>query len=416
MIMTFKEILDGIDADAVKRMEKKVPQWAGVAGIGFPTRLSMEQCSSSETALYKAALASAVFQQRELATEALSSLRCKYPSSLRCGNAPSAAMPSAANDFSKPVICDLTGGLGVDCWAFSGIAAHVHHNEMNRELSAAVQHNFKALGITNASFSSIEAAPGAISGIIDACGASPDIIYLDPARRSGTGKKVFLLEDCSPDVLSLKDELLAAAPDILMKLSPMADISMVCKRLGGTVREIHVIGADGECKELLVWMQRGWDKGCTIVCGGLRFTQEEETAAVPVMVREKQALLDSGYLFEPSSVLLKSGCFNLICSRLGLSKLGKFTHLYSAAEPSEELKSYGKIFSIKEIRPFDGRSIKAVGKEWPRSEVSSRNLPISSDELRKKMGVTSGGNVHIFACAAGFITGDERIILVTSKV
>lgn len=390
--MTFKEILDGIGSDALARMRKKVPEWSDVPGLEFPTSLSMEQCSSSATARYKASLASDVFKMRQ--------------------DNGSATRP----DGSRPVICDLTGGLGVDCWAFSGIASHVHHNEMDPVLSAAVRHNFSTLGITNASFSSIEAAPGTIADIISACGSKPDIIFLDPARRSGTGKKVFLLEDCSPDILALKDELLATAPDILVKLSPMADISMVCNRLGGTVREVHVVGADGECKELLVWMQRGWNEGFTIVCGDLRFTREEEAVSIPELVESGQALLDAGFLFEPSAALLKSGCFNLVCSRLGLSKLGRFTHLYATNEPSEKLKAYGKIFAIKELFPFDGRSIKAAGKTFPHCEVTSRNLPISSEELRKKMGVTSGGDVHVFAFTAGFATGEKRILMVTSKL
>lgn len=382
--MTFKEILDGIGSDALARMGKKVPEWAGLPGLEFPTRLSMEQCSSSATARYKAELASKIFT----------------------GHIDSADMP---------VICDLTGGLGVDCWAFSSIAAHVHHNEMDSALSAAVQHNFAALGITNATFSSIEAAPGTIADIILACGRRPDIIFVDPARRSGTGRKVFLLEDCSPDILTLKDELLATAPDILVKLSPMADISMICKRLGAQVREVHVVGTDGECKELLVWLQRGWKGNCTIVCGSIRFTQEEEAAATPVLIEDEQALLQSGYLFEPSPTLLKAGCFSLICSRLGLSKLGRFTHLYSTHEPSDELKAYGKLFCINEILPFDGRSIKAVGKAYPHCEVTSRNLPISSEDLRKKMGVTSGGSAHAFACTAGFKSGEKRILLITTR-
>ena len=391
--MTFKEILDGMDTDAVKRMARKVPQWAGVTGIEFPTRLSVEQCSSSETALYKAALASAIFQR-------------KPGKATSCNNA-----------AAKPVICDLTGGLGVDCWAFSGIASHVHHNEMDPGISASVRRNFSSLGISNASFSSIEITPGRVQEAIDACGELPDIIFLDPARRNGTGRKVFLLEDCSPDILTLRDELLGTAPDILVKLSPMADITMICRRLGPTVREVHVVESERECKELLVWMQRGWDRECGIIFKDLHFTLQEESGAVPVLLESADALKQAGALFEPSASMLKTGCFSLACGRFGLKKLGRFTHLYSAATASDDLKAYGKLFTIKEILPFDGRSIKAAGKSWPRCEITSRNLPISSEELRKKMGVTSGGDIHIFACTADFTqTGSQRILMVTSRI
>lgn len=412
--MTFKEILDGIDADALARMRRKVPEWDGVEGLVFPTRLSMEQCSSSATALYKAALIPRIFSGNgsdggSAAAEAFPQRSEDGIFSLRCGTASAEKLP---------VVVDLTGGLGVDCWAFSKVASHVHHNEMNEELSAAVRQNFAALGVTNATFSCIEAAPGSgVAGIIAACGNVPDIIFLDPARRSGTGKKVFLLEDCSPDILTLKDELLSAAPDVLVKLSPMADITMVCRRLGDGVREVHVVEADGECKELLIWMQRGWDGDYDIICGDIRFNPREEAGASPVPVGNLEELKDGGYLFEPSSALLKAGCFNLLCDRLGLKKLGRFTHLYVTGSHSPELGVCGKLFSIRDVLPFDGRTVKALGRDYPRCEVTSRNLPISSEELKKKIGARSGGDVHIFACTADFTASNsQRIILITSKI
>ncbi len=385
--MTFKEILNGIDSDFLARMSRKVPEWSGVQGLSFPTRLSMEQCSSSATARYKAALASTIFQRR----------------------------PDNASAY-RPVICDLTGGLGVDCWAFSQMAAHVHHNEMNQELSEAVQANFAALGVSNASFSSIEVTAGKVAEVTAACGKNPDIIFVDPARRSGTGKKVFLLEDCSPDILTLKDELLAIAPDMLVKLSPMADITMVCRRLGRQVREIHVVEAEGECKELLVWMQRSWDGEPTIVFKDIRFTLAEEEETTPAFADDAGSIGNGACLFEPSPSLLKAGCFNLVCGRFGLEKFGRFTHLYLAGSQPEGLEKYGKVFRISRIVPFDGKTAKALGKEFPRCEVTSRNLPVSSDELRKKMGVASGGDTHIFACTADFLSGTKRIMLVTSRI
>lgn len=389
--------MDGIDAEALARMRRKVPEWAGVDGMRYPTRLSMEQCSSSATAMYKAELASRIY--RDNASRQRGEER---------GTTASAA--------DGPVIADMTGGLGVDCWAFCGISEHVHHNEMNEELSAVVRANFSALGIENASFSCIEAAPGKVAEIIAAAGGKADIIFLDPARRSESGRKVFLLEDCSPDIISLKDELLSMAPDVLVKLSPMADISMVCRRLGPEVREVHVVEAEGECKELLVWMQRSWDKGYSIIFKDLRFTPEEEAASSPALLNGEDCLKAGDCLFEPSPALLKSGGFNLICSFLNLAKLGRFTHLYTAAHPEGHLMEYGKLFRIKEVHPFDGRTIKALGKSFPRCEITSRNLPVSSDELRKKMGVRSGGDVHIFACTVDFLSSRPRRVLLVTDV
>ena len=385
---SFADILSGITEADSARVFKKVPAWSDVPGIEFPSRLSTEQCSSQETALYKAALAGRIITE--------------------CGE--------------NSGIIDLTGGLGVDCWAFSRVAARVHHNEMNAELSAAVRKNFESLGIANASFSCIEVQPGNITEVMASAGFSPALIFLDPARRSETGRKVFLLEDCRPDIISLEEELLAAAPSVLVKLSPMADITMVCRRLGAEVREVHVVGAGGECKELLIWLQRGWKGGYEIVCsdagsqgGTLRFSPEEEAAAVPSFLPDAEAL-ENGWLFEPSAALLKSGCFNLLCSRMGLRKFARFTHLYFTGSPAPDLSSFGKVFRIDQVLPFDSRTIKDLGKSLGSCEVTARNLPITSDELRKKLGTASGGNSHIFALTADFASGSRRLLLVCLKL
>jgi hypothetical protein len=372
---SFSDILADLSDAVLARMRKKVPEWAEVPGIEFPTRLATEQCSSSATAAYKAELV------RRFCPE------CR-------------------------LLADLTGGLGVDSHAFSRVCGRVLYNEMDPELAAATARNFARLGVSNVSFSNVEVTPESLPGLV---ADGPDVIFLDPARRSGTGRKVFLLEDCSPDIAALRDGLLAAAPDVLAKLSPMADIAMVCRRLGDCAREVHVVGTDGECKELLVWMHRGWDGGCAVVTEGLRFTAQEEATAQPGLLPAPDAL--AGVLFEPSATLLKAGCFNLLCDRLGLYKLGRFTHLYLTEAPEEELKSYGKLFSIKEILPFDNHSIKSVGKALRQCSVTARNLPVSSDALAKKMGVTSGGDAHVFAFTADFSDApSERLMAVTERI
>ena len=190
---------------------------------------------------------------------------------------------------------------------------------------------------------------------------------------------------------------------------------MVRRRLGETVREVHVVGTDGECKELLVWMHRGWSGGCTTVAGGLRFTAQEEGGAAPRLLPGRPA--PEGVLFEPSATILKAGCFNLLCDRLGISKLGRSTHLYWTDTPGENLREYGKLFSVKEIVPFDGHSVKALGKAFPKCSVTARNLPVSSDALAKRMGVTPGGDAHIFAFTADYSDAPpERLIAVTERI
>ena len=380
--VSFSDILADLSDTMSARMRKKVPEWAEVPGIEFPTRLATEQCSSSDTAAYKAGLVGRICPGCRL-------------------------------------LADLTGGLGVDSYAFSKVCGRVIYNEMDPELAAATERNFGRLGVSNVSFSSVEVTPESLPWLV---ADGPDVIFLDPARRSGTGRKVFLLEDCSPDIAALRDGLLAAAPDILAKLSPMADIAMVCRRLGPAVREVHVIGADGECKELLVWMHRGWDGGCTIVAGGLRFTAQEEAAAASRLLPGPAYFTAASpdgcrYLFEPSPTLLKAGCFNLVCKRLDLYKLGRSTHLYVTDSPSDTLSSYGKLYRISSVLPFNNSTIRSLGRSHPRCSVTARNIPVSSDALAKKMGVTSGGDTHVFAFTADFTDApSDRLMAVTERV
>lgn len=418
-----------------RRLRTKVPEWTEIQGLRYPTRLCTEQCSSAATARYKAALAA-----RILAGDS------------PCGD-------ETAKDGGR--IADLTGGLGVDAWAFSAVAAEVLHNEMDPALSEAVRHNFGLLGVGNATFRCDCVAPGRIADILGEF--RPGLIYLDPARRAGDGRKVFRLEDCRPDVLSLKEELLRHAPHLLLKISPMADISLLIRQLGGAdlpgggVREVHIVEADGECKELLVWIGRGWNGPYRLVvsriqaagpdgpgaAGILSFDPEAESRAVPqfVSVPGNRAgspaggagPLSGGWLFEPGKALSKAGLFNTLCDGTGLLKLSRHTHLYflppsavpkrageapAASGRLQDILSLGKLFRIREAHPFSGKTVKAVGKAWPRADVTAKDLPLSSDELRKRLGTVSDAAVHIFGCriTEGGAPKDPACLLVTEPV
>ena len=182
----------------------------GGKGIDVPASLNLEQCSSEATALYKASLVDAGAR-----------------------------------------VADLTGGLGADSWAFSRRASAVWFNERDAALLDAVKRNFAVLGVSNAEFCGYDISASADDWKQALSVFKPDFIYLDPARRSASGRKVFLLEDCSPDVVSLMPQLLELAPKVMVKVSPMADLTMLRRRLSGCLESIHVVGADGECKELL---------------------------------------------------------------------------------------------------------------------------------------------------------------------
>ena len=409
-----------------RKLRDKVPEWYAVPSLVFPFRVSGEQCSSTATARYKASVA-------------LSSTDSASPVLEPSQN------PLSSTNGASPVlggrIADLTGGLGVDSWAFAQVFDEVLYNEMRPELAQAAAHNFRELGVNNVVVRNYALVPGStlIPGSDPGSSASvsqilgdfhPDVIFLDPARRAADGRKVFRLEDCQPDVLKLLPELLAACPRILLKLSPMADITLVCKQLG-CVKAVHVVAADGECKELLLVLEKDWSGPHTL-------TIVEDGAAVdvpdfgpstaktypncgrrpifwPVYHTEPGSLLSEpgSLLFEPGKALLKAGAFDWPC-QFGLSKLGQHTHLYVGEEVPEALRPFGKSFRILEALPLDKRSIKTIGQKYPQADVTARNIPLTSDQLRAKLGVRSGGDVHIFGLHSDAL--HSNILLVAQRV
>jgi hypothetical protein len=380
-----------------RKLRKKLPEWVAETGLVYPSSLCTEQCSSSDTAMYKASIVKRILNEY-VRTET-----------------------SACSESSRTGrIADLTGGLGVDSWAFSKTAKEVLYNEMNPELAAAARHNFRKLGADNILVKNQEATKSNLNGILE--GFRPDMIFLDPARRDSAGKKVFLLEDCSPDVLTMLPELFKASRFLLLKLSPMADITMVAERLDRTyeaylestsdkgwngqwVSEVHTVASEGECKELLILLDREHEGGYSLTCRedgrSITFKPEEIADAKAVYPDSTFARI----IFEPGRSLTKAGVFNAICKRFGLVKLARFTHLYTFGEPVttaeleekiKDLKDFGKVYTVKEILPLDKASMKDAGRRYPRSEVTARNIPMSSDELRTRLKVKSGDDAHIF--------------------
>ena len=241
-----------------RKLRTKVPEWYAVPSLIYPFRLSGEQCSSSETARYKAWLASGLrLEGVPPQTVASRPLPSKMGPSLLCGRGWPQVGDQTAHANERLKIADLTGGMGVDAWAFAQVAEEVLYNEMQVELVRATELNFRELGVENVRFRNCRVEPGKVREVLD--GFRPDVIFLDPARRAEDGRKVFLIEECQPDVLGLLPELFEASRYVLLKLSPMADITMACKRLGAHVKEVHVVAAGGECKELLFLLDRDWE-------------------------------------------------------------------------------------------------------------------------------------------------------------
>ena len=361
--------------EARRKLRAKVPEWVSNPALRYPRRLSAEQCSSSETARYKARVAF-----------------------------------SAAGEDAGASLADLTGGLGVDSWAFSALFSRVLYNEMLPDLADAARHNFASLGAGNISVRSGRLSAETLSGILGEF--RPDILYLDPARRAADGRKVFRLEDCEPCVPELLPALFEACPLLLLKLSPMADISLVCKQLA-YVKEVHVVAAEGECKELLLLLERGY--------GGPRVMTVYENGSALEVPAAGQGGAESfgppagGWLYEPGKALAKAGAFELPC-HYGLVKFSRHTHLYTAGAPVKELAPFGKWYQILEVMPLNKRSIKELAGMYPGADVSARNLPLSSDELRAKLAAAGRGGhsaeppVHIFGLRADTPPGNLLLV------
>ena len=341
-----------------RKLRLKVPEWYADPGLICPVALSAEQCSSTATAAYKANLAS-------------------------------------ERTFR---LADLTGGLGIDCWQFSKVAEAVLYNEMNPVLFEAAKANLKRLGCDNVEFSQVCISPETLPGLLDSF--KPDLVFADPARRS-EGRKVFLPEDCSPDVLALQDIVLGSGCRFMIKLSPMADISLMLRKFH-CVKELHVVEADGECKELLLLMEPGFGGETTLVVaiadhsgndgGDFRFTICEEKAAEPMFI---SATPEPGQiLFEPGAALSKSGAFKLISEKYGLRKFGPDTHLYISDSIIPNLEDLGKWFEIQDVAPFGKAFLRDFASRWPGAGVTARALPLSSDQLRLKLGSFNKKTVH----------------------
>ncbi len=420
-----------------RKLKKKLPEWVARTGMVYPSALCTEQCSSSDTARYKAEIVKRIFNEYVDSTDSTRPAAKKFDTVDRGA---SVSEPFEVTDGTGKTgrIADLTGGLGVDSQAFSEVAGEVLYNEMNPELAAAARHNFKVLGAANIFIQNREATADSLEDILG--DFRPDIIFMDPARRDSSGKKVFLLEDCSPDVLKMLPGLFRASRFILLKLSPMADMTMVTERLdrayedylgktsgqgwnGQWVREIHVVASGGECKELLILLDREYDGGYSLICREndkpLTFTAEEIAGAKAIYPDSTFARI----IFEPGKSLTKAGVYNALCGRFGLVKLARFTHLYTIGEPLSDkeleqrtapLMDFGKVYHVKEILPLDKASMKDIGRRYPHSEVTAKNIPMSSDGLRTRLKVGSGDDAHIFGARIETPYDEDNYLIVTS--
>ena len=387
MKKSFAELLQQEDAARKKKLAAKLPSWAAVNGLDIPSSLCLEQCSSELTAGYKAGL------------------------------------------VGGGRVADITGGLGVDSWAFSKVASRVLHNEADGPLSAAAEINSGRLGLRNIIFSRYRIEPfaerdGHPEWFRAIRNFRPDWIYADPARRDGSGKKVFLPEDCSPDILSLMPALWELADNIMLKLSPMADISLLAKRLGERLTQVHVVSVDGEVRELLCILHktsRSLSPDVTVAeidprkAYSFSYTASESADAVCTYA---DSVEKGSVLLDPSAALKKAGCAALLSSRFSLGMLAPSTHLYLASGPDSAVPAgMFRRFEILSVLPLSNSGIKSVravlqelsSEDDPAAEVSARNVPMTSEQFRSRLGIRPGGRYHVWGCTAC----GRRVILIT---
>jgi hypothetical protein len=353
----------------------KVPLWAAADGIVYPKHLSLEQCTSQYIAQYKA----------------------------------SAIEKLIGQGFR---MADITGGFGVDCYFISKSAAHTFYNEMTTHLCDCARTNFKALGRPE-----IEISCGTAEELISHLEPdSLDLIYLDPARRGDAGRKLISISDCQPDTVVLQDDLLRIAPNVMVKLSPMLDISRALTELRH-VSQVFIIGLEGECKEITLLMRRGFNSEPTITAVDIDSNGVPEPAfssaksvdaALPLPIADAVCLQPGTYISEPSAPYMKSSLFRTIAAKTNTCLLHPDTHLFWSKEKPESFP--GRVFEIEGIIPFDKKSISALAKT--QANLSVRNFPESAPQLQKKLKLRDGGPRYLIATT---LSDSRRILLDLSK-
>ena len=394
-----------------KMARVKLPRWASLEGIIYPPHISMEQCSSESTALYKAELAA-----RLLGLPASSS----------------GTEMKAENEIE---FVDLTGGFGVD---FSYIAARLGVKSMYVERQAhlceAAKENFGRLGLKNAIVKngdgieilhSFHPKKKDAASADDSLGITYDqplsllktklglkLIFIDPARRDDAGNKVVSLKDCTPDVTILQEEMLSKADYVIIKLSPMLDWHRAISELSH-VREVHIISVNNECKELLLVLSaRNMGENLRIYCinDAQSFVCEEsdmETSSVKIA---PSTLEEMQYLYEPNASLMKAGCFGVLSGRYDARMLSKNSHLFVSQAPIEAFP--GRSFHIIAVSSFNKKELKRHLSGITKANIATRNFPLSVAELRKRLKLKDGGETYIFATT---LSDESHVLVITEK-
>jgi len=350
-----KELVEQIESKL--KAKTKLPTWFEATTIYYPNKLNLSQTSSEITANYKATL------------------------------------------MSGKAIVDVTGGFGVDSFAFSKNLKQVIHIEKNEELSKIAQHNFKQLGALNINCISSDGLQ-----FLQNSESKYDWLYIDPSRRDKDNKKVYYLSDCEPDVTTQIPFLFTKTESILIKTGPLLDIHSGLRELSN-VSEIHIIAVNNDVKEVLWMIKKGYIEAPTIKT--INFKGNTTQQFYFHLGDEEKAIANYSiplkYIYEPNASILKSGSFQLIGEQYSLHKLHSNSHLYT----SQQLIQFpGRIFEVQHIYNYSKKDFKNSGIK--KANITTRNFPDSVVEIRKKLGLKEGGKNYLF-CTTDL---HEKLILI----
>lgn len=325
----------------------KLPTFANAEDVVYPVKLSMEQCSSEKTALYK---------------------------------------QSVAGDGATMI--DLTSGFGIDFFFISRNFPKAEYVERNADLCRIAYHNFKVLGATNVSATNADGIE-----LIKASSSHYDLVFLDPARRDKNGNKTVEIKDCEPDVAALKDMLLSKCDRMMLKLSPMLDIKSAVRDLD-CVEEVHVVAVENECKELLFVCKKDAEFK-RIVAANIKSDGKteilESTASYSGCPAYSTPLT---YLYEPNVAILKANISDCLASDK-VKKIAPFSHIFTSVELYENFP--GRKFEVEKTFSMNKKELKANLEGIKQANITCRNFPLQADALRKKLGIKDGGDKYIIA-------------------
>lgn len=353
---------------ARRQIKEKLPLWYKNDRLLFPAKLAAEQCSSEQTAIYKQNL--------------------------------------VEQDI---LFCDLTGGLGIDCYFFSQRVKEAIYIERFPAYCEIAKHNFQELGASNVTIFNADSAE--LSELLP----EVDVFYIDPARRGIGNKRMFALEDCEPDLLTLLPVLLKKASKVIAKLSPMVDISHTLELLPNTT-EVHILSVHNECKEMLFIIKRNTECDDTKVKCVNYTTQNIEESFSFIFQKEKSVKPSFSekvysYLYEPNASILKGGAFKCVGEYYGVQKLHVSSHLYTSEIQIENFP--GRTFVVEDVISFSGKDIKQLGKRIPKANITVRNFPLSVEELRKRTKIMDGGDIYLFATT---LFDGEKVLIKCRKL